>query len=166
MFLLLAFGVELDLKAVGQRLGSEGDLLGDRLVDVDDELDYVGRVVVQLAHKRAVDHLAEALVQRHLVLDHGEYEIHVGLRDPVVDLAYRRIVLLEAMRVASTGRVQVTRAVIRLHDASQLAVAGVVEAGVSGEDDEFARRWAPADFLLLKCTDITFVIMVRQSSFC
>ena len=161
MFLLLAFGVELDLKAVGQRLGSEGDLLGDRLVDVDDELDYVGRVVVQLAHKRAVDHLAEALVQRHLVLDHGEYEFHVGLRDPVVDLAYRRIVLLEAMRVASTGRVQVTRAVIRLHDASQLAVAGV-----SGEDDEFARRWAPADFLLLKCTDITFVIMVRQSSFC
>ena len=65
----------------------------------------------------------------------------------VVDLRDGGVVLLVRVRVHALG-VEVADAVVGLDDAAELAVAGVVEAGVRGEDEELAGLLPPADLLL------------------
>lgn len=65
----------------------------------------------------------------------------------MVDLRDGGIVLLVGVRVDALG-VEMADAVVGLDDAAELAVAGVVEAGVGREDEELAGLLPPADLLL------------------
>ena len=62
----------------------------------------------------------------------------------VVDLRHRGVILDGGVGVDALG-VEVAKAVVGLDDASELAVAGVVEPGVRGEDQQPSGLVTPSD---------------------
>lgn len=111
-----------------------------------DQIDHIGGIVREHGGRGALDVALELLVDGELVGGHGEDDVDGILLDLLVDLRNTGVVLQHRVRVHALG-VQMALAVIGGDHSTELAVTGIVEASVRGEDQEASGLLTPTDLL-------------------
>lgn len=111
-----------------------------------DQIDDVGGIVGEHGRRGALDVALQLLVDGELIGGDREDNVDGVLLDLLVDLRNTGVVLQHRVGVHALG-VEMALAVVGGDHSTELAVAGVVEAGVRGEDQEATGLLAPADLL-------------------